>query len=149
MNNVVLIGRLASEPELRFLPGNGMAVCKFSLAVDKGLSRDKKAEFQAQGKPTADFIRIIVWGKQGEMAANYLAKGRLVGVQGSIVTGSYVNQQGQKVYTTEVNANKLEFLEWGDSNKNAQNGNSSQSQQEDNFGGIEGFQPVDDDDIPF
>ena len=63
MNNTVLIGRLVRDPELRYLPGAGTANTTFTLAVDKGLSKDKKAEFEAQNKPTADFIRIVVWGK--------------------------------------------------------------------------------------
>ena len=89
MNNVVLIGRLTRDPELRYIPNSGTAVSTFSLAVDKNLSRDKKAEMESKNQPTADFIRIVVWGKQAENCANYLAKGRLVAVQGRIETGSY------------------------------------------------------------
>lgn len=114
MNNVILIGRLTRDPELRYIPGNGTAVTKFSLAVDKGLSRDKKQEAESQNKPTADFINIVVWGKQAENAANYLAKGRLVAVQGRIQTGSYEDKDGKRVYTFDVVANNVEFLEWGD-----------------------------------
>lgn len=138
MNNVVLIGRLTKDPELRYIQGNGTAVSTFTLAVDKGLSRDKKQEMESQNKPTADFIRIVVWGKQAENAANYLVKGRLVGIQGRIQTGSYEANDGTKRYTTDVVANQVEFLEWGDKQNN-----------EYDYLGMEGFQPVDNDDIPF
>ena len=136
MNLTVLIGRLIQDPELRFLPGNGTAVATFTLAVDKGLSKDKKAEFQKNGKPTADFIRIKTWGKQAENCANYLAKGKKVSVQGSIETGSY-EKDGRKVYTTDINAQKVTFL---DSISN----NPQQANTEN-----ENVEPIDDSDIPF
>lgn len=156
MNNVILIGRLVRDPELRFISGTGTAVTNFTLAVDKNLSREKKQQFESQGKPTADFIRIVVWGKQGENCANYLAKGRLVAVNGSIQTGSY-EKNGVRHYTTDINANRVEFLEWGD----GQSGNTGGGQrQTHNNGqsnsGYDDFDPgefssVDDqdDDIPF
>ena len=144
MNNVVLIGRLTRDPELRYIPGSGTAVSTFTLAVDKGLSREKRQEMESKNQPTADFIRIVVWGKMGENCANYLAKGRLVGVQGRIQTGSYDDKDGKKVYTTEVVANNVEFLEWGDSNKSPDTNTSNSD-----FGGVEGFHPTNNDDIPF
>ena len=112
MNNVALIGRLVADVTLRFVPGSGMAVANFTMAVDRGLSRDKKAELEAQGKPTSDFIRIVVWGKSAENCSQYLAKGKMVAIQGSIQTGSYKSNSGETHYTTEVLANKVEFLEW-------------------------------------
>lgn len=144
INNCVLIGRLTNDPELRFLPGNGQAVAKFSLAVDRGLAKDKKEELKQQGKPTADFIRIVVWGKSAENCANYLAKGKQVAIQGSIETGSYTNQQGQKVYTTDIRANRVEFIEWRDKN------NTSSNNGNDDIN-IPGFSDTDEnmDDIPF
>lgn len=138
MNNVVLIGRLTRDPELRYIPGSGQAVTKFSLAVDKGLSKDKKQEMESQNKPTADFINIVVWGKQAENAANYLAKGRLVAVQGRLQSGSYEDKDGKRVYTTDIVASNVEFLEWGD----------KQTEPTD-YTGIDGFHPTDNDDIPF
>lgn len=131
MNVAILIGRLTRDPELRYLPGNGTAVTKFSVAVDKGLSREKKAEMQSQGKSTADFINVVVWGKQAENCANYLAKGRMAGIEGSIQTGSYENDKGQRIYTTDVVASKVQFLD--DYRKDS--GNQSE--------------PAKDDDIPF
>ena len=147
MNNVVLIGRLVRDPELRFVPGSGMAVANFTMAIDKGLTREKKQEFESQGKPTADFIRIVVWGKQAENCSQYLAKGKLVAIQGSIQTGSYKTTTGETKYTTEVLANRVEFLEWGEKAP-------ASSAKNDDFsfgaGNFEEFQSIeDDDDVPF
>ena len=77
MNNVSLIGRLTADPQLRYIP-SGTAVCNFNMAVDKGLSKDKKTELEAQGKPVADFINIVVWGKSAENVANYMSRGRIL-----------------------------------------------------------------------
>ena len=89
---------------------------------------------ESKNQPTADFIRIVVWGKMAENSANYLVKGRLVGIQGRIQTGSY-DKDGVKVYTTDVVASQVEFLEWGDKPQ---------------YEGVpEGFHPADSDDIPF
>lgn len=141
MNNVTLIGRLTADPELRYIPGDGTAVAKFTLAVDRELSREKKQELEQQGKPTADFIRIITWRGQAESCANYLSKGQQAAVEGRITTGSYTNNDGRKVYTTEVLANRVEFLN-GPSQSQDKN-----KEPEDEW--PEGFGPVDDDDLPF
>ena len=145
MNNVVLIGRLTRDPELRYIP-SGTAVCTFSLAVDKGLSREKKQEMESKNQPTADFINIVVWGKTGENCANYLSKGRLVGVQGRIQTGSYDAKDGTRRYTVDVVANTVEFLERGDNTNRSSGGFNDQSMD---YPDIEGFHPTDNDDIPF
>ncbi len=112
MNNCVLIGRLCADPEMRVLQ-SGTATTRFTLAVDRAMSKEKKQEAQSKGNQTADFVPVTVWGKQAEHCANYLAKGRLVGVQGRIQTGSY-EKDGQRVYTTDVVANNVQFLEFGD-----------------------------------
>ena len=135
INNCVLIGRLVRDPELKYLQ-TGTANCTFTLAVDRGLSKEKKAELESKGQPTADFIRIVVWGKSAENCANYLAKGRLVAVQGRIQTGSYDDKDGKRVYTTDVVASNVEFLEWKD---------KGQANDLD----MSGFTPVDMGDIPF
>lgn len=147
MNSVALIGRLTRDPELRYLPNGGTAICKFSLAVDKGLSKDKKQELEAQGKFTADFINITAFGKLGENIANYMKKGSMIGIQGRIQTGSYNADDGSKRYTFEVVAEKSEFLSWN----NDSNSNSNTSNNTTDNGGFDGdgFQPVDDEDIPF
>lgn len=143
MNNVILVGRLTRDPELRFLPVNGTPVSTFSIAVDKQLPKEKKQEMEAKGQPTADFINIVVWGKQAENCANYLAKGRLVAIQGRLQSRSYEAKDGTRRYVTEVVAERVQFLEWGD------NKNSDFNDDNSDFPGIEGFHNVDDDDIPF
>ena len=144
MNSVVLIGRAANDPKLRFVPGSGMAVANVTMAIDKGLTREKRAEFEAQGKPTADFVRIVVWGKQAENLSQYVSKGKLFAVSGSIQTGSYKTSSGETRYTTEVLANRVEFLERGEK--------PNQSNDDFSFsaGSFEDFQTIeDDDDAPF
>lgn len=138
MNNVVLIGRLTRDPELQYLQ-TGTAVCRFTLAVDRGMSKEKKQEAEAQNKQTADFINITAWGKTAENAANYLKKGLLTAVEGRIQSGSY-EKDGQRIYTTDVNARAVEFIEWPDSNK----GSSNQG-----YTGIDGFSLASNEDIPF
>ncbi|BEP30412.1 single-stranded DNA-binding protein [Helicovermis profundi] len=145
MNSVVLIGRLTRDPELRFVAGSGRAVANFTLAVNKNLSKEKKREFEEKGTPTADFIRIVVWGKQAENCANFLAKGRLVAVNGSISTSSYKTNTGETRYSTDVLANNVEFLEWGDKKAApVKKDEFSYGAEPDNFQAVE-----DDDDIPF
>ena len=144
MNNVVLIGRLVADPDLRYIP-SGTAISRFTLAIDRQLSKEKKQELESRNQPTADFIRITVWGKTAENCANYLAKGRLVAVQGRIQTGSYDDKDGKRVFTTDVVANNVEFLEWGD---NRSTGSDFGSQNQ-NFPDLEGLHPIDNDDIPF
>ncbi len=101
---------------------------------------------QAQGKPTADFIRIVAWAKTAELCANYLTKGSQVAVQGSINTGQYKTQSGETRYTTDVVANNVEFIGSRNENRQAQQGNDF------SMGGMDtsDFQAIeDDDDIPF
>ena len=105
MNVVVLIGRLTRDPELRYIPETQNAVCTFTLAVDRPMSREKQA----------DFIRITVFGRQAENCAKFITKGRQVAVEGRIQTGSYQNRNGDTVYTTDVIANRVEFLSGGGS----------------------------------
>lgn len=114
MNNVSMIGRLTSKPELRFLP-DGTAITRFNLAIDRRISKSKKEEYIEQGKPTADFPKVVVFGKQAEYCCNYLDKGRLIGVAGSVITGSYEKTTGEKVYTTEIKASEIKSLQYKDS----------------------------------
>jgi single-strand DNA-binding protein len=101
LNHVVLIGRLARDPELRHT-ASGTAVANFTLAVDRRPKPD--------GNKEADFIRVITWGKQGENCANYLAKGRLVAVDGRLQVRSYQGQDGQNHTSTEVITENVQFL---------------------------------------
>ncbi len=110
MNRVILIGRLVRNPELRYTQSN-QAVCTFTLAIDKRLSRERREEAEAANRPTADFPRITVWGRQAENASRYLFKGSQCAVEGRIQTGSYQDREtGKTVYTTDVVADNVEFL---------------------------------------
>ncbi len=124
-NVCVLIGRLTKDPETRY--SGETAVTTFTLAVDR------------QGKNKgADFIRIVSFNKTAELCERYLSKGRQVGIQGRINTGSYENKEGQRVYTTDVIADRVQFL------------GGKPEQREQNEEQYEGFQVVDDSDsIPF
>ena len=144
MNNVVLIGRLTKDPELRYIPESQNAVATFTLAVDRPFSKEKQA----------DFIRITVFGKPAENCERFLVKGRLVGIQGRLQTGSYKNKEGATVFTTDVVADRVEFLEWGDkAGSGSGSGSGSGFEKQDAKGAPEipeGFQALeDDDDIPF
>ena len=108
MNTVVLIGRLVRDPELKYTP-NGVAVCNFTLAVDRAFSKDKEA----------DFIPIVVWGKIGEACGNNLGKGRLVAVEGRLQIRNYETQDGQKRKVAEVVANSVQFLDRAKGEQNA------------------------------
>lgn len=136
MNSVILIGRLTRDPEVRYVPESQLAVASFTVAIDRPPRKD--------GPKQTDFPRVTVFGKQAENCERYLAKGRLVGVQGRIQTGSYTNKEGQTVYTTDVVADRVEFLEWGD--KKESSGGGSQDR---NFGIPEGFRALEDEDMPF
>lgn len=107
MNSVILIGRLTKDPEIRYTAGTQMAVATFSVAIDRGKDRN------GESKGT-DFPRVMTFGKVAENCEKFLAKGRLVGIQGRLQTGSYTNKDGVTVYTTDVVADRVEFLEWGD-----------------------------------
>lgn len=153
MNKVILIGRLVRDPELKYTQSN-QAVCNFTLAVDKNLSKDKREEAEAAGRPTADFPRIIVWGKMGENASRYLFKGSQCAIEGRIQTGSYQdNESGKTIYTTNIIAENVEFLSRlsqderkSNSGVNTNQGNQNQSDGffEDDFSEIQ-----DDGRIPF
>lgn len=146
MNNVVLIGRLTRDPELRYIPNTGTPVSTFSLAVDKQVSKEKKLEMESKGQPTADFINIVVWGRQAENCATYLAKGRLTAVQGRIQSRTYDGKDGIRRYVTEVVAERVQFLEWGDDDNRSR---SSDLQNDFPDIDVDGFEPVDDENIPF
>ena len=106
MNKVILMGRLTRDPEVRYSQGeNAMAIARYSLAVDRRVSRNS-----ADGQ-SADFINCVAFGRSGEFAEKYLRKGMKVMVEGRIQTGSYTNKDGVKVYTTDVVVENHEFAE--------------------------------------
>ena len=115
INNVVLVGRMTRDAELRYTPSN-VAVATFTLAVNR--------TFKSQnGEREADFINVVMWRQQAENLANWAKKGSLIGVTGRIQTRSYDNQQGQRVYVTEVVAENFQMLE----SRSAREGQSSGS----------------------
>ena len=137
MNRVNLIGRLTKDPELRFTPGTGMAVSTFTIAVDRRANKD--------GKKEADFIPIVVWGKQGENVANYMSKGRLIGISGRIQTRNYEGKDGIRRYVTEIVADEVQFLDYKKNSSNADATNDSSTSYDSGWS-----DPIDDDDeIPF
>lgn len=173
MNNVCLTGRLTRDPELRYTP-SGAAVVRFTLAVDRRMTKEKRAEAESKNQPTADFITCTAWNKTAELIANYLQKGRKIAVQGRIQTGSY-EKDGRTVYTTDIVVETMEFLESASQGAPMQRPNFNQgqstqtapvnsaysnnfSQPSNNFGAsndsdfsddIDGLFPYNSDDIPF
>lgn len=159
LNRVILIGRLTRDPELRYTP-SGVAVTQFTLAVDRPFTNSQTREREA------DFINIVTWRQLAETCANYLRKGRLAAVEGRIQIRNYDNNEGKKVYVTEVVADNVRFLE----SSNAGGGNREEGagpnpgysggggggnryggsrEQQDPF--IDDGKPIDisDDDLPF
>ena len=122
INNVVLVGRLTKDPDLRYTT-SGTGVATFTLAVNRNFT-------SADGNREADFINCVIWRKSAETLANYARKGTLLGITGRIQTRSYDNQQGQKVYVTEVIADNFQLLESKkvDSSQNTQGGGVSNNQ---------------------
>ncbi|MGQ7546962.1 single-stranded DNA-binding protein [Streptococcus suis] len=152
INNVVLVGRMTKDAELGYTPSN-VAVATFTLAVN----RNRKNE---NGEREADFINVVIWRQAAEKIANWAKKGALIGIVGSIQTRNYENQQGQRVYVTEVIANQFHMLEsrgqqsQGNSFQNGNNSNSGNFQNGNNQGYQSPFgnsSPMDisDDDLPF
>lgn len=125
MNQVNLIGRLTKDPEVRYTPEQ-LAIARFTLAIDDGYGEKKRT----------NFIPIIVFGKTAENCEKYIAKGRQVAIEGKIQTGSFENKEGQKVYTTEVVANRVEFI-----------GNKAENASSDGI--PTGFQELGDEDMLF
>jgi len=129
MNKVVIIGRLTKDPELKYTPGNGTAVTTITVAVDRQKQKDKAKE--------VDFIPVVIWGKQAEATAQYMSKGKLIAIAGRIQTRTYEAKDGGKRYVTEVVAEDVQFLEWGEKPQ----GNSSSDYSD--------MEPIDDENLPF
>ncbi|MDU6040094.1 single-stranded DNA-binding protein [Clostridium butyricum] len=148
MNKVVLIGRLTKDPELRFTPGSGAAVTTFTLAVDRYNPKTSQNE--------ADFIPVVIWGKQAENTANYMSKGGQVAVSGRIQTRSYDAKDGTKRYITEVVADQFNGVQFlgnkSSSGENQDNGsNNYGAMNQDVFGGgyDDPIRVQDDGEMPF
>lgn len=146
INRTVLVGRLTNDPELKYT-GNGVAVATFTVAVNRQFTN-------SQGEREADFIRCQMWRKAAENFCNFTHKGSLVGIDGRIQTRSYDNQQGTRIFITEVVAENFSLLESKNSNQNngqnyqnQQNGQSSPSSNpNDPFNSMP---DIKDDDLPF
>lgn len=155
INRVVLVGRLTKDPEFRTMP-NGVEVTNFTLAINRNFTN-------AQGEREADFINVITFRKQAVNVNEYLSKGKLAGVDGRIQSRSYENQEGRRIFVTEVVADSVQFLEPKNSNggqqdsyqqqTRAQQGQSRQQSNEpvgDNpFANANGPIDISDDDLPF
>ena len=137
INNVVLVGRMTRDTELHYTPQN-LAVATFTLAINRNFKNQS-------GEREADFINCVIWRQQAENLANWAKKGALIGITGRIQTRNYDNQQGQRVYVTEVVADNFQLLE---SRNKAANHSSMDEQMPPAFGNS---QPMDisDDDLPF
>ena len=123
INNVVLVGRMTRDAELKYT-GNNIAVATFSLAVNRNFK-------DANSERETDFINCVIWRQQAENLANWAKKGALIGITGRIQTRSYENQQGQRVYVTEVVAENFQMLESRAAREGGNaNGGYNQSQQQ-------------------
>ncbi|MEK4168395.1 single-stranded DNA-binding protein [Staphylococcus sp. FSL W8-1268] len=143
INRVILVGRLTKDPEYRQTP-NGVSVATFTLAVNRPFTN-------SQGEREADFINVVVFRRQAENVNNYLSKGSLAGVDGRIQSRSYENQEGRRVFVTEVVADNVQFM---DSKGSNQQNNQSQQQRGQASAGNNPFANdnnanIDDDDLPF
>lgn len=140
MNNVSLMGRLTADPELKTTQ-NGISYCRFTVAVNR---------YSKDGEDTADFISCVAWRSTAEFICNYFLKGSKIALIGSIQTGSYTDKDGRKVYTTDVNTDKVFFCESkkeGSGGNNTKSGEARKARKE---------EPIDDevfeeisDDLPF
>lgn len=137
LNSTCLVGRLTKNPELRYTPNN-QAVATFRLAVNRN--------FKSQnGEREADFINCVIWRQQAENLANWAKKGALIGITGRIQTRNYENQQGQRVYVTEVVADSFQLLEFNKQNDQGR----SQSHSRQGFERQAEPMDISDDDLPF
>lgn len=137
MNRVILLGRLAKEPEVRYTQGaEPLAVCRFTVAINRGYAKD--------GEPNVDFINCVCFGKRGENINKYFSKGNRIAVQGRLQVSAYTDKQGNNRYLTDVVVEEFEFVE----SKNEETNNSYTPTQQ--AGGGFSLDSLDDDeDLPF
>lgn len=155
INNVVLVGRLTKDPELKYTQG-GIAVTRFTLAVNRSFTNQ-------QGQREADFVNCVTWRKQAENTANYLRKGSLAGIEGRIQTSNFEGKDGNRVFMTEVVADSIQFLEPKGSQRQSgynteydgqqydtrTNAPSQQQYSDNKYGSDQAPVNVEDDDLPF
>lgn len=141
MNKVIIIGRFTRDPEVRYTTNN-VCCASFSVAIDRRYKQD--------GQPTADFPRVVAWGKTAEFIEKYFHKGMKIAIDGRIQTGSYKNNDGQTVYTTDVVAENVEFVEskgTSESNRSTNGNAPNPSVTDDGWMSIP--DGVDDEGLPF
>ena len=142
INRTVLVGRLTKDPELKYTP-SGVPMARFTLAVNRPFSNQ-------QGEKEADFINCVAWRKQAENLSNFMKKGNMVGIEGRIQTGSFEGQDGKRVFTTDVIADSIQFLEARGGGSGSPNTQGQQNQMgEDPFANSKGPIEVNSDDLPF
>lgn len=139
MNKAILIGRLTRDIDLKYT-NSQMAIGRFTLAINRKMTREKRKEAERNNLPTADFIGCIAFGKTAETISQYVGKGNQLAIEGHIQTGSYENKEGQRIYTTDVIVDGFTFID-------ARNKNEGNSQVQDES--YDGYFPVDNGDIPF
>lgn len=136
MNKVILVGRLSKDPELR-VTQSGVSVCSFSVACDR--------RFVKEGEERkADFINCIAWRQTGEFVSKYFAKGHRIALEGSLQTRDYTDNEGKKRYVTEVLVDNVEFCQ-----SKAENATGSNFESNATAADIDGFMPIEDEDLPF
>lgn len=140
MNLVILLGKLTRDPELK-TARTGNSYIKFSLAIDRGYSKERREEEERAGNPTADFINVTAFGKMAENVAKFCQKGSNLAVEGRIQTGWY-EKNGEKVYTTDILANRVEFI-FGSSRRGKKKSDSDNAEID-----TDDFNPTEND-IPF
>jgi len=139
MNKVQIVGRLVRDPEIRYSTGeNANAIIRFTVAVNRRMKNQ-------EGNYDADFISCIAFGKTAEFVGNYFHKGNAIGLVGRIQTGSYVNKEGVKVYTTDVVVEEVEFVE--SKGGGSQNDRTNNTQNDSGFVNIP--DGVEDEELPF
>lgn len=141
MNNVVIVGRLSRDPDLRYIPGTGTAAASCSIAVDRDYTKK-------DGTKETDFIPFEVMGKPAEYTANYLSKGRLVAIQGSVRVDRYKDQSGQDKTFTKIAVRNIQSLESSKTKEVKEDGIFIPSFEPQGLD-PQGFQAIEDDDIPF
>lgn len=143
INNVVLVGRIVRDPELKYTPSN-VAIATFTLAVNRRFKNEN-------GDREADFINCVIWRQSAENLTNWAKKGNLIGITGSIQVRNYDNKEGKRIYVTEVIAENFQMLESGKGQVNQNSHHQSQSnvaKEPDQFSSSK-VEEIDDDDLPF
>lgn len=141
MNKVILIGRFVRDPEVRYT-SNDKCCATFNIAVDR--------KYKQEGQPEADFPRVIAWGKTAEFIERYFRKGMKIGIEGRIQTGSYKNKDGNTVYSTDIVADSVEFVESKSASSNSNSSKPAESKPKiDEDGWMSIPDDVDDEGLPF